>query len=62
MLTETEVARGPEVPENIEEVEYPPEVVARWDSEIETVRTRIATGQAKIYGNVKDLFRDLKKK
>jgi hypothetical protein len=45
MLTETEVARGPEVPEDIEEVEYPPEVVARWDAKFEAIKLKLATGE-----------------
>jgi len=62
MLTEADVVCRPEVPVDIEEVEYPPEVVARWDAEMEVVRARLATGEAKVYSDVKDLFRDLKKK
>jgi len=46
---------------NLPEVEYPEEVIEVWDREAEIVRTQIATGQAKVYSNVRDLFRDLKK-
>jgi len=46
---------------NLPETEYPEEVLEEWDREIEVVRAQIATGQAKVYSDVKDLFRDLKK-
>jgi hypothetical protein len=57
MLTEMENTLT--IPDGIEEVEYPPEIIARWDREMEVVSAQIATGQAKIYSSVKDLFRDL---
>jgi len=47
---------------NLPVVEYPPEVIARWDKEVEIVRMKMAIGQAKIYDNAKDLFLDLKKR
>jgi len=59
MITETENTLT--IPDTIEEVEYPPEVIALWKNEIEVVRAQIATGQTKLYSNVKDLFRDLEK-
>jgi len=43
-------------------VEYPPEVTESWDAEVEIVRAQIAIGQAEVYSNAKDLFRDIKKK
>jgi hypothetical protein len=47
--------------QNLPEVEYPEEVIDELDREFEVVRAQIATGQAKVYSNVKDLFRDLKR-
>jgi len=47
--------------QNLPEVEYPEEALARWDKEVEVAMAQIATGQAKVYSNAKDLFRDLKK-
>jgi len=42
-------------------VEYPPEVTESWDAEVEIVRAQIAIGQAEVYSNAKDLFRDIKR-
>jgi hypothetical protein len=46
MLTQ-EISRvaSPRVPADLEEVEYPPEVVERWDKEFEIARLQIATGE-----------------
>ena len=60
VMERTEAVLPPEAMD-LPVVEYPPEVVARWDKEVEILRMEIATGQAKIYDNAKDLFQDLKK-
>jgi hypothetical protein len=60
VMERTEAVLPPEAMD-LPEVEYPPEVIARWDKEVEILRMEIATGQAKIYDNAKDLFQDLKK-
>ena len=47
MLTQ-EISRcvaSPRVPADLEEVEYPPEVIERWDKEFEIARLQIATGE-----------------
>jgi len=45
MLTETKATCRPEVPVDIEEVEYPPEVVARWDARAKDIKRKLATGE-----------------
>ena len=60
VMERAEIALPPELM-NLPTVEYPEEVIESWDKEVEIVRMKIAIGQAKIYDNAKDLFRDLKK-
>ena len=46
MLTETmPVNVFPNIPADIEEVEYPPEVVDRWNKQFEIAKLQYATGE-----------------
>jgi len=45
VLTETEAKNELRIPDDLEEVEYPPEVIARWDRIVEETKAQLAAGE-----------------